>query len=226
MRIYAHRGSSGIEPENTPRAFQRAIHDGAHGVEFDVRASADGVPVVIHDRDLLRTANGTGFVDALSLKELQRLDAGNGERIPTLAEVLTLLAGRLHLDIEIKQPGIEREILAVLDHYPDAKWALSSFHWSILRAFRERCPTATLWPLTINVTEEAIAMALELGSPVIALNAGALNADASSWLAQSGLKAVVWTVNDVPTARAMQVAGAIGLCTDYPAAILNGLKNA
>ncbi len=69
-------------------------------------------------------------------------------------------------------------------------------------------------------------MALELGSPVIALNAGALNADASSWLAQSGLKAVVWTVNDVPTARAMQVAGAIGLCTDYPAAILNGLKNA
>lgn len=69
-------------------------------------------------------------------------------------------------------------------------------------------------------------MALELGSPVIALNAGALNTEASSWLAQSGLKAVVWTVNDVPTARAMRAIGAVGLCTDYPAAILHGLQDA
>src|SRR6266508_4424456 len=114
MRIYAHRGASATEPENTLRAFRRALDIGAEGIEFDVHLTADRVPVVIHDRNVARTTNGRGNVDELTLAELTELDAGNSERIPTFHDVLDLVGDRVHLDVEIKQAGIEREVLATL----------------------------------------------------------------------------------------------------------------
>src|SRR5215475_8610435 len=81
-RIIAHRGSMAIEPENTLRSFRRARSDGADEIELDLRLSADGEVVVIHDATVDRTTDGTGRVDAMSLDELRGLDAGLGERIP------------------------------------------------------------------------------------------------------------------------------------------------
>jgi len=75
--ILAHRGASAEAPENTLAAFNLALQQGADGVELDVRLSADGVPVVIHDVRLERTTNGAGRVDALGARELRRLDAGS-----------------------------------------------------------------------------------------------------------------------------------------------------
>jgi len=74
--VIAHRGASGIAPENTLEAFDLAVALGADGVEFDVQLSADGYPVVIHDARVDRTTNGSGNVSRLPLAELQRLDAG------------------------------------------------------------------------------------------------------------------------------------------------------
>ncbi len=90
----AHRGASAYEPENTLRAFERAIEMGATMMELDVHLSRDGQPVVIHDPDLSRTTDGTGRVGDLTLEQIQRLDAGLGEHIPTLAEVIDLVRGR------------------------------------------------------------------------------------------------------------------------------------
>jgi glycerophosphoryl diester phosphodiesterase len=218
MLIYAHRGASGRLPENTLRAFRAAIDDGADGVELDLHATADGVPVVIHDRDLARTTNGNGDVDALTLAELRSFDAG-GEPVPTFAEVLDLLAGRLRLDVEIKQPGIERQTLEVLARYPHAKWAISSFDWDVLHGVRRLSPRAELWPLAVAVDEPLFAIAGALASPNVALAADAYNAAAAIQLRQQGLGAVVWTVNDPDEARAMRDLGARALCTDEPAAI-------
>src|SRR5512139_3897230 len=81
----AHRGASAYEPENTLRAFARAIDMGATMLELDVHLSRDGQLVVIHDPDLSRTTNGSGLVGDLSLADIQRLDAGLGEHVPTLA---------------------------------------------------------------------------------------------------------------------------------------------
>src|SRR3954452_11230788 len=100
MRIYAHRGASATEPENTLRAFQRALDLGVEGIELDVQATADRVPVILHDRDLARTTNGTGNVDEITFDDLQTFDAGDGEHVPTLHEVLDLVGDRIHLDIE------------------------------------------------------------------------------------------------------------------------------
>src|SRR5688500_12137176 len=112
MLIYAHRGASVNHPENTLRAFRQALAIGVDGIELDVHATADGIPVVIHDRDVERTTNGAGYVDEMPLERLETFDA-DGERVPTLAEVLALVGDAAHLDVEIKGSDIERAVLDV-----------------------------------------------------------------------------------------------------------------
>src|SRR4051794_36713677 len=133
MLVYGHRGLSGCFPENTLLAFREALVAGGDGIEFDVHATVDGGPGVIHDRSLERTTNGTGYVDEMPLSRLNELDAGRGERVPTLEEVLTLVGDRVHLDIEVKQSGIEEAVLRLLGAHPQARWAISSFDWDTLR---------------------------------------------------------------------------------------------
>ena len=85
--IFGHRGASALEPENTMRAFTRAFNDGAHGIEFDVRLTADNRIVVIHDKTLVRTSNGQGLVKNLTVEELLKYDFGLREKIPTLEDI-------------------------------------------------------------------------------------------------------------------------------------------
>ena len=109
MLIIGHRGAKGEEPENTLRAV-RAGMACAESVEVDVRLSLDGVPVVMHDPLLDRTTNGTGPVNEYTKETLQTLDAGEGEKIPTLEEVCSLVAGHCGLFLEIKEPGSEEQV--------------------------------------------------------------------------------------------------------------------
>lgn len=226
MLIYAHRGASGRLPENTLAAFRGAIADGAAGVEFDLHATADGVPVLIHDRDLARTTSGRGPVDALDLAALVDIDAGGGESIPTFADALAVVAGRLRLDIEVKQPGIEDAVLAELRRHPDADWFVSSFDWDTLRAFRRLDPDAPLWPLAGTFDDRLLAVAGELGSAGVALAATAFTAAAAARLGERGLSCAVWTVNDPAEARRVRALGAAVLVTDHPAAIADALAEA
>jgi glycerophosphoryl diester phosphodiesterase len=196
--IYAHRGASAIHPENTLRAFQHALAIGVDGIELDVHATADGVPVVIHDRDVGRTTDGTGYVDQIPLVRLETLDAGAGERVPTLAEVLALVGEGAHLDIEIKGSDVER---AVLD---------------TLRTVRRLDLAAELWPLAERAGEELIAIAEELASPAVSLFTGAYTAEDAAKLRDAGLRVMVWTVNDAREARRIEDLGAFALCTDDP----------
>lgn len=100
--IFAHRGASAYAPENTLAAFRLAQTSQADGIELDVRLSADHQIIVMHDEDVARTTNGQGKVQQLTLEELRRLDAGQGERIPTLSEVLELTGDQMMLNIELK----------------------------------------------------------------------------------------------------------------------------
>ena len=101
-KIIAHRGASGHAPENTMAAFRLAMEQHADGIELDVMLSKDGHVVVIHDATVNRTTNGTGRVSALTLAELQTLDAGNGEHIPTLEEVLETFGDQWVINVELK----------------------------------------------------------------------------------------------------------------------------
>jgi glycerophosphoryl diester phosphodiesterase len=214
--IYAHRGVSAIHPENTLRAFRHALAIGVDGIELDVRATADGIPVVVHDRDVVRTTDGAGYVDEIPLARLETLDAGAGERVPTLAEVLALVGDAAHLDIEIKGSDVERAVLDVLTHYPTVRWAISSFTWDTLRTVRRLDAGAELWPLAERAGDELIAIANELSSPAVSLFTGAYTAENAAKLRDAGLRVIVWTVNDPREARRVADLGAFGICTDDP----------
>ena len=153
MSIYGHRGASAEQPENTLAAFRRAIELGVAGVELDVHLSADGVPVVIHDETVDRTTNGSGAVSDHTVDQLRTLDAGRGEYVPALAEVLTLFGPEQHVNIEIKSNAAGQAVIDVVDALPDLSWAISSFDWSVLRYVREQRPDADLWPLTYGARE-------------------------------------------------------------------------
>src|ERR1035437_2615472 len=126
--VIAHRGNSAFFPENTLESFQQGMALGADALEFDVRVSRDGTAVVIHDPTLDRTTDGTGAVSALTLEELQRLDAGYrvtrdggrtfpfrgvGITIPTLELVLSAFPGA-HMIVEIKTRDASAEVLRLL----------------------------------------------------------------------------------------------------------------
>lgn len=225
MLVYAHRGLSGRFPENTLLAFREALAAGADGIELDVHATADGVPVVIHDRDVSRTTSGSGAVDEISLAALQTLDAGSGERVPALSEVLHLVGDAVHLDIEIKGLDAGRATLDVLAQFPAARWAISSFNWDILRRIRLLDANAELWPLTERVDDALLSTAAELASPAVSLWAGAYTETHAAALKDEGLQAVIWTVNDAAEAEQMRDRGAFALCTDVPDHILRVLRD-
>lgn len=225
MKIYAHRGASGSAPENTLAAFRRALEVGADGIELDLHASSDGIPVIIHDRDLKRTTNGAGNVDEHSLEELKKLDAGQGEPIPTFAELLELVGDRTHLDVEVKQGGIERGVLEALRGFPDVRWAISSFDWGVLKAIRKLSADAELWLLSTFVTDAVFATAAEIGATAVSLYSASYTPENANRLKNAGLETVVWTVNDVAGAAKARNLGAIGLCTDEPAEIIAGLAS-
>ncbi len=101
MLCIGHRGAAGLEPENTLRSVRRALEVGADGIEIDVHC-LDGELVVIHDHSLNRTTNGAGALRHHTLAEARQLDAGKGERIPFLREVLDLVDRRALVNIELK----------------------------------------------------------------------------------------------------------------------------
>jgi len=103
--VAAHRGASDRELENSPAAFSRSVADGADMIEFDVRLSADGVPVVLHDERTGRTARENLRVDRCGSVRLRRVRLKNGEPIPLLADMLDLVGGKVPLNLEVKVPG-------------------------------------------------------------------------------------------------------------------------
>ena len=151
--VVAHRGASATEAENTIAAFEAAIGAGADAVEFDVRLTSDGVPVVIHDADLSRTTDRSGVIAASTLEEVRaariRTRAGTTS-VPTFREVLDALSGRVAIDVELKnvpgepdfEPGGDRLVNAIIDELHDARFdgdvLISSFDPVALDAVRRR----------------------------------------------------------------------------------------
>lgn len=143
--VIAHRGGASLGPENSLMAIESAIALGVDAVEVDVRLSADGHVVVMHDKSVNRTTDGKGRVNGLSLAQLKGLSlldaAGNktDERIPTLDEVLELVAGRCRVLIEIKDNdcrGIEPAVVDVVARHSAWDWvAVQSFSDKVLERF-------------------------------------------------------------------------------------------
>ena len=212
--LFGHRGASGLAPENTLAGFAAAVAFGVDGVELDARM-ADGEIVVIHDERVDRTTNGVGFVSEMSFPALRRLDAGDGERIPTLAEVLAAVPARVAVNVELKSADAAAPVARLLagERRP---LLVSSFDHGLLARFRDACPAVPCAPLARRWSDslEEVAAELDAWSINIAdrIATPARVAKVRGW----GRRCLVYTVGALRRARALAEMGATGVFTDYP----------
>lgn len=228
MLIVAHRGAAGIAPENTLAAFREAVKLGADWLEFDVRMSSDGVPVVIHDATLKRTSTGKGPVHAKTLAELRRLDAGSwfegrfsGEKIPTLDEVLKL-GTRARLNIEIKSGGAPpAEIAAavwgrVQEAGLESRTLVSSFDADVLKAVRELDAQAPLGFPWQSGLRDPVRRSLALKCRMMLFEVGGLSEKKVRRCREVGHEVWVYTVNEPEEMRRVMDLGIDAMITDRP----------
>jgi glycerophosphoryl diester phosphodiesterase len=230
-RVIAHRGFSGIAPENTLAAVRAAIEVGADMVEIDVTLSADGHIVVLHDETLDRTTNGSGEVSQLTLAELKRLDAGSwfgpsfaGERVPTLDQVLTEVEGRTLLNVEIKSEAVARGIVAlVADTIRKLEMidqvVVSSFSPTALQEVHSLAPdirTAVLYNDTYHQGRDAVEIATELGATVFNIKRQRLTRRMLRRCRQHDIPVGVYTVNEARRMRRLVKRGIDAIFTDRP----------
>jgi glycerophosphoryl diester phosphodiesterase len=225
----AHRGHSAVAPENTLPALVGAARAGATLVEFDVRVTADGVPVVIHDRTVNRTTTGTGRVWDQRADEIAELDAGSwfgpghaGLRVPLLTEALAALRPTAaELLLEIKPPATLDEVKAVLATLAEYdlldRTVVQSFDADVVRKVRQVAPEVRRGLLVFRFDAETVELSRELGltfcnPPVEDVLKGAPTMAA---LTGAGVGVLPWTANDITRWRALADAGVAGLITDY-----------
>jgi len=167
--VCAHRGNSEEYPENTLAAFHSAIECGVDMIEIDVRSTADGHPVIMHDRSLERTTGVDRAVAKVSLAELRKLDAGRwkgrahaGERIPELHHVLALADNQVALAVHLK-PRSQRLARAVaralMEFGLERRSIVLSFHWGLLRTIKEISPnTLTMAAFSVRAAQLRLAL--------------------------------------------------------------------
>lgn len=232
-RILAHRGASLEAPENTHAAFELARRQGADGLELDIHLTADGVPVVLHDPTLDRTAGLARDVCTLSVAEVRRLEVGSwfdprfkGEPIPTLEEVCERYGRDLYLDIEVKADDgtpPDRLVAAVLDVVARTgvrdRALLSSFDPFLVGLAREADPALATGVIVAGLLEpEDLAFVADV-STALFLEAEHVTTATLDAVHAAGLGAYLWTVNDPARAQALRALGADGVITDVPSFI-------
>ena len=184
------------------RSFRSAIAIGCDLIECDVHLSADGRLVVIHDHTLDRTTNGSGLVHDLTAAELRKLDAGDGEKIPLLQEVIELAIGKVGLVIELKNlpplyPGLEEKLINMLRQLGAIhECAVISFNHAAIHDLRKVEPALQLGILEGARPLHPAAMLRETGADVYSPHWGAADPQVVKDVHAAGGAVAVWPVDD------------------------------
>lgn len=239
----AHRGASGsgLAPENTLAAFERAIQLGVDAIELDVRATRDGVVVVMHDPAIDRTTNREGPVDELTFAQLRQADAGAwfgrdfvDQRVPTLQEVLDLIRHRAVAVVEIKVDWLAEQVLKVA-HDVDVidQVVIQSFAPETVRRINAVDPSVPTALLIGNLPTSPARMrarrvaheVLTTGANILNVWHGALTPPFFEEMRKRGVTVWTWTVDEEAVMRDVIQMGVQGVTTNYPDR-LNGVLGA
>jgi glycerophosphoryl diester phosphodiesterase len=226
--VIGHRGASSEAPENTLAAFGLAAEQRADGIELDVRLSADGDVVVIHDDSVERTTSGRGQVRSLGTAELQALDAGMEQGIPTLDDVFLAFGPSLLYNVELKDFGLSDGGLAIAvadriaAYHLENHVVVSSFNPLAVRRARKNLSRTTMvgilwwkrprWLRHLGVQAEA-------DHPYFPL----VDEEYMDWAREKGYRVHVWTVDEPAEARRLAELGVHGIITNKPALIREAL---
>ena len=221
MLVIAHRGASADAPENTLLAMEKALQQGADGIEIDVHQTGRDL-VVIHDQWLHRTTNGHGKLEDFSLAELKKLDAGEGQQIPTLWELMQLVDGQCLLNIEIK--GVE-DVQLVLSHIDRAQeelnfqaqqFIVSSFDHPLLKRIKTLRPTLKIGALTASKPIDYAAFAETLQAYSVNIDVSFIDQHFVEDAKSRGLKVFVYTVDEEEDLLKLKSWGVDGVFCNAP----------
>jgi len=248
--IIAHRGASAVAPENTIAAFRGALDSGADGVEFDVRLSRDGVPVVVHDATLLRTAGVNQRVADLTAEQLSRVDAGSSfnatypahartdfaaEGIPSLRSVLHLLertSGPIYIEMKCETEdtvsGLVEAVCSEIAGSPlFEKIIVKSFRLGVIPRARTILPgvrTAALFaPKLVRLLRKEkylINIAQELGADHLSVHKAMISRQLVRKAEKAGMPVTMWTVNRPRWMTRATKLGVFAVITNDPAKML------
>ena len=221
--VIAHRGASAHRPQNTLPAFDLAVAQRADMIETDLHRTRDGAIVITHDEELAGLG-GVGEIAGASLAEIRALDAGDGERVPTLDEILDRFGPQIPFNLELKRAadadydGLEAQALAAVDERGlQTRTLWSSFYDSVLGRLRARAPEARITLLIssrypIRILERARELGAEAINPEASIVSAALVGDAHA----AGLAVYVFTVDDLSEMQRLLALGVDGLFTNHP----------
>lgn len=222
VTVVGHRGAAGLAPENTLEAVRRAVDVGVDVVEFDVRETADGRLVVIHDATVDRTTDGTGPVGEFSLSELKRLDAGDGAEIPTLGELLDEVAARgVGAYVELKEGGIAERVVAAAEE----RGVASSAHFTSWEPARLEPIAGTDVRIggPVDDLEAELETVADLGYEHVGVHHEDLTADLVERVHARGLGVTAWPVNDPETVERAVDDGVDAITSDRPDVVRSAL---
>lgn len=227
--IIAHRGASFDAPENTITAFSLAAEQQADGIELDVRLSADGVPVVMHDSAVDRTTNGRGAVSSLTVEQLQALDAGDGRSVPTLEEVFETFGPTLLYNVELKcglWPDVNLAAAVaerIEGHHLEEQVLVSSFNLLAVQQARRtlspRTPVAHLRFSSLSAFKHRLVKAAA-DNPHYSL----VNERYMGWADRHSLRVNVWTVDEAAEAQRLAALGVNSIITNKPEFIRSSIS--
>ena len=231
--IIAHRGASGLYPENTYAAFDAAVESGADFLELDLQLTKDGQLAVIHDSTLDRTTNGKGEVSGFTMEELQEFDAGSwkdrrfqGERIPVFKDVLQKYGTVTGMLIEVKptenRGKMASELAGILAENLGAnsrQVIIQSFDEAFLLEFKKRMPSI---PLGVLIRHQANGIKRQtirrLAADYSFINPKITMADVKliNDIKAENAKCLIWTVNNKKKGQALLSLNPAGIITNYP----------
>ena len=222
MLKIAHRGAKGYEPENTLKAFQKALDLNADGIELDVHLSADGHIIVIHDETIDKMTNGKGFVNILSLPELKSFLIADQYEIPTLKEVFDLVNKKCFINIELKNADTLTKVVSLIDEYvSEKKWSydrfiVSSFDWNALLEVHNFDSKIPIGVLTETDLDLALAFAETIKAKAIHPYHHLLNPENVIEIQQKGFLVLPWTINIDEDIQKIKSYNVDGIISDFP----------
>ena len=217
LRI-GHRGAAGHAPENTLAAIWKARSFHADLIEVDLRETNDGHLVLLHDDTIDRTTNKTGPVAGMSLEQVQRLDAGKGQRIPTLEEALEIAAGHMGMILELKAEGIGNDACAIVKRtgFRDPL-IYASFMMDELHRVRQVDPLAKLMVLLPrNLPQDPVADVVAVRASHVGLHFSSVTPILLQTYHNLGRLVFTYTVNDPADLQRMRGLGVDGIISDFP----------
>ena len=222
LLVIGHRGAKGHIAENTLPSIAKAIELGVDGVEIDIFKCASGELVVFHDKTLEKLTNATGYIEDLELDSIQQIKVLNDYRIPTLSEVLSLINGRIFINIELKGSSTALKTDELLKTFLGSKnWfsekiLISSFNWDELKIFRQKNQEIPIAILTEDDPLDAIPIGIELKAIAINPDYKTLNSENIRKIKKAGFKIYPWTVNKIDDITLIKSLGVDGIITDFP----------